>query len=212
MSFRICALDDDESILYTLEAMAGTQGWIFRGTAVVEKCLEYVERGEVDLLLLDYHMPTENGFDVLKKVKAAAPSLPVLMLTVEQDPETAEKLLLAGAEDFINKPVRLADFLSRIRLHRRLQERNAELRGDSRKGIDPNRLHKIVDFLKKKQGAAEIGEVAENCGFAYTTAHRYVDYLVKKGMAVSYATQQDGKPGRPTRSYRYTGVRKDGAK
>lgn len=206
MNFQICALDDDESILYTLEAMAGTQGWTFRGTTEIERCLEHVRKGEADILLLDYHMPAENGLDVLKKVKAISPGLPVLMLTIEQDPATAEKLLLAGAEDFINKPVRLADFLSRIRLHRRLQEQMADLRGESRKGIDAGRLQKIVDFLKGREDAVEIGEVAESCSLAYTTAHRYMDYLVKKGLVVQSETSQDGRPGRPTRSYRYTGV------
>lgn len=206
MTFQICALDDDESILYTLEAMAGTQGWTFRGTADIERCLEHVARGEADLLLLDYHMPAANGLDVLKRVKAIAPTLPVLMLTIEQDPETAERLLLAGAEDFINKPVRLADFLSRIRLHRRLHERMADLRGDSMKGIDAVRLEKIVVFLKERTIPTEIGDVAESCGLSYTTAHRYMDYLVKKGMVVRSENPQDGRPGRPTRSYRYIGV------
>lgn len=206
MIFQICALDDDESILYTLEAMAGTQGWTFRGTTDAEKCLGHISRGEADILLLDYHMPSENGLDVLKKVKAIAPSLPVLMLTIEQDLETAERLLLAGAEDFINKPVRLADFLSRIRLHRRLYERMADLRGDNRKGIDQGRLEKVVGFLREREAPTEIGEVAENCGLAYTTAHRYMDYLVKKGMIVPTRTPQGGKPGRPTRLYRYTGM------
>lgn len=206
MTFRICALDDDESILYTLEAMAQTQAWGFRGTTSVDECLKWVGRGDVDLLLLDYHMPAANGLDVLRKVKTLSPSLTVLMLTIEQDPKTAESLLLAGAEDFINKPVRLADFLSRIRLHRKLREQSQATRGEVAKGIAPERLQKVVDFLKERDDPAEIGEVAERCGLAYTTAHRYMDHLVKRGMVVSSEASQDGKPGRPTRYYRYTGV------
>jgi len=203
MSFCICALDDDEATLYTLEAMARTQGWLFRGTSDIEECLDWVLDGGIDILLLDYHMPMENGLDVLSKVKALAPSQTVLILTVEQDAATAESLLLAGAEDFINKPVRLADFLSRVRLHQRLRERERDIRADMRKGISHDRLNLIADFLKNRESGAEIEQLAEKCGFSYTTAHRYLDYLVKSGHAAATEVQQDGKPGRPTRLYRF---------
>lgn len=212
MSFCICALDDDESILYTLEAMAQTQKWYFKGTTDADACLEWIREGVVELLLLDYHMPGENGLDVLRKVKALVPSLPVLILTVEQDPATAEELLLAGAEDFINKPVRLADFLSRIRLHRKLREHARDVRGEVHKGIAAEKLQKLVAFLKSRKDAVEIEEVVESCGLSYTTAHRYLDHLVKSGLVVSSEAQQYGKPGRPARSYRFTGVAERGAR
>lgn len=69
MSFCICALDDDESTLYTLEAMTQTQGWSFKGTVSSAEFLDWVRTGGADILLLDYHLPLENGLDVLRKVK-----------------------------------------------------------------------------------------------------------------------------------------------
>ena len=206
MSLYLCALDDDESILYTLEAMAQTQGWNFRGTTDIDECLGWVRDGAVEMLLLDYHMPGCNGLDVLRKVKGLAPALPVLILTIEQDARTAEELLLAGADDFVNKPVRLADFLSRIRLHGRLREYERDARGEARKGIASEKLQRVVSFLKEKGAAVEIDEVAESCGLSYTTAHRYLDHLVKSGLVASSEVPQYGKPGRPSRSYLFTGV------
>ncbi len=206
MSLSICALDDDESILYTLEAMARTQNWNFRGTTDIDECLAWAADGIVEMLLLDFHMPGRNGLDVLRAVKAINPSLPVLVLTVEQNPETAEALLMEGAEDFINKPVRLADFLSRIRLHKRLREQTADRRGETRKGIAPARLQQVVAFLKESGDGAETDAVAAVCGLSYTTAHRYLDHLVKSGLAVAVEVQQEGRPGRPSRKYRFTGM------
>ncbi|MEI7432392.1 MAG: response regulator, partial [Betaproteobacteria bacterium] len=181
MSFTICGLDDDESILCTLEAMANTQGWTFMGTTRVEQCIEWVKQESIEMVLLDYHMPCANGLDVLNKIKSIAPFLPVLILTVEQQPRIAEELLVAGADDFINKPIRLADFLSRISLHRRLhsQKRNPE------KGISREKLQRILAFLKLKGVPVEINEVSIECDMSYTTAHRYLDYLVRNGFVIS---------------------------
>jgi two-component system response regulator DctR len=197
MPFTICGLDDDESILCTLEAMASTQGWVFMGTTRVEQCLEWVKQENIEMVLLDYHMPCANGLDVLNKIKSIAPFLPVLILTVEQQPKIAEALLVAGADDFINKPIRLADFLSRISLHRRLhsKKRNPE------KGISREKLQRVLAFLKSKKFPVEINEVSLECCMSYTTAHRYLDYLLKNGLVISDEIPRHGKLGRPTHSY-----------
>lgn len=202
MSFTLCGLDDDESILCTLEAMASTQGWIFLGTTRVEQCLEWVRQEDIEMVLLDYHMPGANGLDMLEQIKSIAPSLPVLILTVEQQPKIAEALLVAGADDFVNKPIRLADFLSRINLHRRLQikRRNPE------KGISREKLQRVLAFLKQKGVPVEIAEISLECEMSYTTAHRYLDYLARSGVVTADEIPRHGKLGRPTHAYSYRGL------
>ena len=202
MPFTLCGLDDDEAILCTLEAMASTQGWTFLGTTRVEQCMAWVKQDGAEMVLLDYHMPGANGLDVLNEIKSIAPFLPVLILTVEQQPKIAEELLVAGADDFINKPVRLADFLSRINLHRRLhfRKRNPE------KGISREKLQRVLVFLKSKGIPVEINEVSTGCGMSYTTAHRYRDYRARNGFVVSDEIPRSGKQGRPTHSYLFRGM------
>lgn len=202
MPFTLCGLDDDESILCTLEAMAKTQGWIFLGTTRVEQCLAWVAQEDIDMFLLDYHMPGANGLDVLGQIKAIAPALTVLILTVEQQPRVAEELLVAGADDFINKPIHLADFLSRINLHRKLQssKRNPE------KGISREKMRRILTYLRSNDVPFEINEVSLQCEMSYATAHRYLDYLVRNGFVISDELPRSGKQGRPTHSYRFRGI------
>jgi len=202
MPFTLCGLDDDESILCTLEAMAKTQGWIFLGTTRVEQCLAWVAQEDIDMFLLDYHMPGANGLDVLGQIKAIAPALTVLILTVEQQPRVAEELLVAGADDFINKPIHLADFLSRINLHRKLQssKRNPE------KGISREKMRRILTYLRSNDVSVEINEVSLQCEMSYATAHRYLDYLVRTGFVISDELPRSGKQGRPTHSYRFRGI------
>ena len=202
MPFTLCGLDDDESILCTLEAMAKTQGWLFLGTTRVEQCLAWVGQEDIDMFLLDYHMPGANGLDVLSQIKAIAPALPVLMLTVEQQPRVAEELLVAGADDFINKPIHLADFLSRINLHRKLQlsKKNPE------KGISREKVRRVLTFLRAHDVPVEISVVSMDCEMSYATAHRYLDYLVRNGLVISEEIPRSGKLGRPTHAYRFRGI------
>lgn len=202
MAFTLCGLDDDESILCTLEAMAKTQGWLFLGSTRIEQCLAWVAQEDIEMFLLDYHMPGANGLDVLNRIKAIAPALPVLILTVEQQPQIAEELLVAGADDFINKPIHLADFLSRINLHRKL---NASKRNPE-KGISRETMRRVLTYLKSNDTPVEINEVSVECGMSYATAHRYLDYLVRNGFVISDEVQRSGKLGRPTHSYRFRGI------
>ena len=205
MSLVLAALDDDEGILFTLEAMARTQGWEMRTTTRYEEFLGWVRGGEADLFLLDYHLPRMGGMGVLREAKGIRPEAPVLILTVEQSPEVAEDLLLEGAEDFIAKPLRLADFAARIRLHERLiRSRDRDWR-ERRKGIAPPTLRRVLEALRGFSEGAGIDETASACALAYTTAHRYLEHLVDRGFAVRAEKSVDGRPGRP--SVRYRAVR-----
>lgn len=202
MNLCIGALDDDCGILYTLEAMASSQGWKMLTTVEPETCLGWVRNDEVDLLLLDYHMPAANGMEVLKKVRALSAAIPVLMLTVEERPDVARELLLNGADDFINKPVRLADFAARINLHRRLARSRKDLNWEhNRKGISRETLRLVMESLRKAGGDTPTETVAESCGLAYVTVHRYLEHLVEQGLAVRHSPVQDGRPGRPRTLY-----------
>jgi len=202
MTLCIGALDDDRSVLYTLEAMAVSQGWKILTTTEPETCLGWVRADEVDLLLLDYHMPNANGLDVLVKVRSISVNIPVLMLTVEERLEVARELLLNGADDFINKPVRLADFASRINLHKKLARTRRDLNWEqSRKGISVETLRRVMDGLRSTGGPATTEVVAESCGLAYVTVHRYLEHLVERGLAARQSQFQDGRPGRPRTLY-----------
>ncbi len=201
MSLHIGAIDDDRSILYTLEAMASTEGWRMLTTSEPEECLEWVRLDEVDILLVDYHMPVMNGYHVIKMAREISSKLVLIALTVEDGGELASRLTLAGADDFITKPIRLADFTARIRLHEKLFAHREQLNWEERKkGVSKNTMRKVLEKLKEFTSPRDCDEVAAACGLAYVTAHRYLEYLADRGLIVRSAGPQDGRPGRP-RSY-----------
>ncbi len=76
--------------------------------------LEMIVRESPDLVLLDLSMPNMHGFDVLKEIRRFS-SVPVIILTVEDDELAKVRGLELGADDYIVKPFGHLELLARIR-------------------------------------------------------------------------------------------------
>ncbi len=66
-----------------------------------------------DLVLLDLGLPDLDGLDVLRKIRAVSP-VPVIVLTARGDERSVVRGLRLGADDYLTKPVRLAELLARM--------------------------------------------------------------------------------------------------
>ena len=87
-----------------------------------------------DLVLLDLHMPSMDGFQVMKALQALVPEgeyVPFVVLTGDLDPEIRARALSSGAKDFLAKPYEYNEVLIRIKnlletrmLHQQLREHN----------------------------------------------------------------------------------------
>jgi DNA-binding NarL/FixJ family response regulator len=65
--------------------------------------IESLAENPVDLVLLDLNLPDQSGFWVLKEIRRRYPDLPVLVLTIQSEENTAVRVLKAGANGFLNK-------------------------------------------------------------------------------------------------------------
>ena len=72
---------------------------------------------ELDCVLLDIGMPGMDGIEVCRRIKAhpAYSYTPVIMVTIRDEAETLHEAFIAGANDFISKPVRELELLSRLK-------------------------------------------------------------------------------------------------
>lgn len=77
--------------------------------------LSFLGKTETDLILLDLHMPTMNGFELYEKFKSSHPKLPVIFLSGDPSEESIIRGLNLGADDFIVKPVSLRELIARIK-------------------------------------------------------------------------------------------------
>jgi DNA-binding response OmpR family regulator len=120
---RILIVEDEAAIVRFLE----------RGLAAHGHRLVCAENGEdgvllaadetVDFVLIDISLPTIDGHEVLRRIRAMRPGLPVLMLTARDDLQNKVRALDAGADDYLTKPFAFEELLARIRaLTRRVDQ------------------------------------------------------------------------------------------
>ena len=81
--------------------------------------LKALDRNEIDLILLDINMPEMDGFETLKHIhnKPKYADVPVLFVTSHNDDEFLERGFQSGCVNFISKPFRPTEFISRIKTH-----------------------------------------------------------------------------------------------
>jgi two-component system OmpR family response regulator len=72
-----------------------------------------------DLVLLDLMLPTQNGFDILKNLRAFDNQVPVVVLSALNSTDQVIKALDAGANDYLKKPFEMQELLARVRVLQR---------------------------------------------------------------------------------------------
>lgn len=85
---------------------------------------------EINLIITDYCMPGMSGYDLLKRIKesSALKEIPVVIMSSENVPNRISRCLEEGAEEFLLKPVKLAD-VKRLRGHVRQQSGGSSCEG-----------------------------------------------------------------------------------
>jgi len=116
----VLIVEDDPDQLALADLRVSMAGYQVRVATSVNAFLQsMLDEGAPDLLLLDVVLPDGNGFEVLAKMRrhAVLGSLPIVMLTSENEPEDIGKGLLLGADGYITKPYTkniLADVIRRV--------------------------------------------------------------------------------------------------
>ena len=134
---RVLVIDDDAALRFTLEAVLSDAG------LVVEACdggvsgLAAFEARGADTVLTDLAMPVMDGMQVLERMRANDPSVPVLMLTAHGSERVAVAAMKAGAFDYIPKPFDPDELVLAVRRAtdwRDLRLQNARLRTEAALG------------------------------------------------------------------------------
>src|SRR5688500_1866483 len=103
----ILVVDDEEANRALIHAYLAESGLDILDASSGEEALAIAERSHPDLVLLDVLMPGMDGFEVTRRLKATPRDvfLPVVLVTALTDQRSRRTGLLAGADDFLSKPV-----------------------------------------------------------------------------------------------------------
>ncbi len=86
-----------------------------------QDAIDYLMTGDYDAAILDIMMPKKDGISVVKELRAAGLSTPVIMLTAKSQIEDRVEGLDSGADDYLTKPFAMAELLARVRAISRRQ-------------------------------------------------------------------------------------------
>ena len=111
---KILLVEDDKDIVENLSAVLKGEGFSVCTASGQKDALKAVEQEAFDLLLLDVSLRDGNGFAVCSAVKGSS-DLPVIFLTASGDEYSVVTGLDLGAEDYISKPFRPRELVSRMR-------------------------------------------------------------------------------------------------
>ena len=114
MARTILIVDDEKSILQSLEGILTDEGFAVVTAASGPAALEKIEGEIPDMVMLDIWMPDMDGLETLIKIKENYPYLHVVMMSGHGTIETAVKATKLGAYDFIEKPLSLEKVLLSI--------------------------------------------------------------------------------------------------
>ena len=107
-------VEDDLSLIYGLEYSIQKNGFSVDVARTVEEALQIYKEKNYDLLLLDVSLPDGDGFDICKRVREAS-NVPIIFLTASDEEVNVVMGLDMGGDDYITKPFKLNELISRIK-------------------------------------------------------------------------------------------------
>ena len=112
---RILLAEDERSLSRALCKIFEKNNYSVDAVFDGEDALEYINTGNYDVAVLDIMMPKMDGIEVLKRVRYAKNSLPVLLLTAKSEVDAKVAGLDAGANYYLTKPFDTKELLATIR-------------------------------------------------------------------------------------------------
>ncbi|WP_448206594.1 response regulator transcription factor CtrA [Azospirillum sp. sgz302134] len=111
---RVLLVEDDTSIAKSIELMLQSEGYIVDSTDLGEDGLEIGKLYDYDIIILDLMLPDIDGYEVLRRLRAARVTTPILILSGLSELDHKIKGLGFGADDYLTKPFDKRELIARI--------------------------------------------------------------------------------------------------
>jgi two-component system, OmpR family, copper resistance phosphate regulon response regulator CusR len=159
---RILIVEDELRIASFVEKGLRSNGFTPTVAADGVTGLDYAQTGDFDLVVLDIGLPGMDGFTLLRRLRQAQQTIPVIVLTARDSVTDTVAALEGGADDYMSKPFRFDELLARIRLRLRTErtpEVNVLRQGDISLDLRTRRAMvdgRTVDLSAREFSLAEL--------------------------------------------------------
>lgn len=182
---KILVVDDQVENLIILEEILKLNGYEVIITKDGEKAIEIAQITKPDLIVLDIIMPNIDGYEVCKKLKSIDKSFKIIFLSSIKNEDDIVKAFEVGGEDYITKPIKKAEVISRINAHLATKKQF-----DSLNSLIKKSFHEIYtplgiiesscDILKFEYGENEYIDRATVALRMLDSVYKDIYYAIKK--------------------------------
>ncbi|KPI16253.1 response regulator receiver and unknown domain protein [Actinobacteria bacterium OK074] len=177
-----------------------------------------VERGGVDLLLLDHHLPDESGLSLIWRLRRHGYDIDAIMVTADRGSDLVRDALRAGVLHYVVKPFTQEGLRAKLHAYAQLRSTLGTAELDQRridrmlnalrapdpdsalpKGFSERTADRICRIVAQAQHQISAQEVSEQARVSRSTAQRYLKYLEETGKL--RLTLRYGDSGRPEHMY-----------
>jgi two-component system, OmpR family, response regulator len=112
---RVLVVDDESTLAELLSLAMRYEGWMVRSAGDGLTASRLAREFRPDAVVLDVMLPDLDGLEVLRRLRADVPDLPILFLTARDSVEDRIAGLTAGGDDYVTKPFSLEEVIARVR-------------------------------------------------------------------------------------------------
>ena len=122
---HVLIVEDDQNIRRSVRMALVTGGWIVEEAETLKEAIGKSKATRFDLAVIDLGLPDGDGVELIVSLRERS-KLPVIVLSARSEEQHKVRALDAGADDYVEKPFRVAEFLARVRAQMRRREDSIE--------------------------------------------------------------------------------------
>ena len=222
MTHRVLVVEDEALAADAHAAyVARVPGFELAGVArSAAEAARFLATHEVDLVLLDLHLPDGHGLGLVQKLRSAGHLVDVIAVTAARDAEVVRHAVAQGVVLYLLKPFTFATFRSKLEQYAAFRAELAQPSGDVvqdeldrafgslrtthdtlPKGMSDATMRQVSLAVRGADGGLSASEVADAVGASRVTVRRYLEHLAEIGSVDRHPRYGGG--GRPEVEYRW---------
>jgi two-component system KDP operon response regulator KdpE len=111
----VLVVDDEPALRKTVCTALAASGFSVEEAGSGSDAVSALRQRTFDLVLLDVNMPGMSGFEACRQLRAVAPGMGIIMVTVRDEEDDKVRVLEAGADDYVTKPFPFRELIARVR-------------------------------------------------------------------------------------------------